>query len=298
MIRFPITAAALRQRITAHDATWFQRAKSTLASLPAQPTSAQFVSLWTDIKPVFVGLQGSKCIYCETMIEGAISNDIEHFRPKAKVSAWKVPQWMANAGVSVTPLAGGNSAPGYRNLAYSPWNYAASCKHCNSVLKKNHFPISGTQRPLSKSPTTMKSEKALLLYPIGSSDDDPERLIGFDGMHPKPISKVGTHAYRRALVVIEFFRLNDAVGRKELFRARAELIGHLDLRLTNRATAATPQDRQDNDEWIELLTGPTSPHTNCLRCFKATFENDPASASQWVAEARRFLKTGSLASGQ
>ena len=146
MIRFPITAPELRHRITSHDPTWYQRAIDIQRLLPANPTSKQFISLWTDIKPVFVQLQGSKCIYCETPLEGAISNDIEHFRPKTKVSEWKVPRWLANAGVQVTPPTSLRGDPGYRDLAYCPWNYGASCKVCNSVLKKNYFPISGIRQ--------------------------------------------------------------------------------------------------------------------------------------------------------
>lgn len=297
MIRFPITAPELQQRITNHDPTWYQRAIDLQRLLPAAPTSKQFVSLWTDIKPVFVKLQNSKCIYCETLLEGAISNDIEHFRPKVKVSKWTVPRWLAKAGVQVTPPVGPKGDPGYRDLAYCPWNYGASCKFCNTVLKKNYFPINGVRQPAGQDPAAMNQEQALLVYPIGNIDDDPEQLLGFKGMHPAPLAAVGTFAYLRTLVIIELFSLNDAAKRKELFRARAELIGHLYSQLRHEASAATAADLQDAREWIAVLTEPKSPHASCLRCFEQTFRRDPGEAAQLVADAKSFLKTGSLATG-
>jgi hypothetical protein len=51
--------------------------------------------------------------------------------------AWGVPAWLRKSGVATTPYAKPEGDEGYRNLAYHPWNYAASCKFCNSILKKN-----------------------------------------------------------------------------------------------------------------------------------------------------------------
>ena len=68
-------------------------------------------------------------------------NDVEHFRPKAK-SGTLESSGMAGCRRRVLqqPDSGTKGDPGYRKLAYCPWNYAASCKNCNSVLKKNYFP--------------------------------------------------------------------------------------------------------------------------------------------------------------
>src|SRR5207237_465016 len=133
------------------------------------------------------------------LIEGNISNDVEHFRPKAKVSRWAPPASFVSAGLVTTNPATAKGDPGYRELAYHPWNYAASCKQCNSVLKKNYFPICGPRRVASTNPRTMKGEKALFIYPIGDSDPDPRTLIGFVGMHPQPLLAPKTHEYFRAL---------------------------------------------------------------------------------------------------
>ena len=296
MIRHKISSKDLRKRIQRTDPTWYGRAAATLAALPANPTSKQFVSLWTDIKSVYIDLQGSKCIYCETLIEGNISNDIEHFRPKAKVAPWKVPNWLARQGVTTTSYSGAKGDPGYRNLAYSPWNYAASCKFCNSVLKKNYFPICGKRRTAATNPARMKTERALFVYPIGKIDDDPETLLAFAGMHPAPRPPAGTFEYRRALVTIAVFCLNDAERRKPLFRARAQLIGHLYSQLEQARTAKSADARRDANEWISVLLDEKSPHSHCLNCFKRVYAHEAARAYRLVEDAKVFLRTGSLQS--
>ena len=204
MIRHDISRSQLRQAIKRIDANWYKRAQETLAALPANPTSKQFVSLWGDIKSVYINLQASKCIYCETLLEGNISKSIEHFRPKAKVAAWKVPKWLAKEGVTTTGYRKPNGDPGYRNLAYCPWNYAASCKSCNSVLKKNYFPICGPRNTTAKNPARMQAEKPLFVYPIGRIDEDPKMLFEFIGMHPAARGYSGTFEHSRALVTTCF----------------------------------------------------------------------------------------------
>ncbi len=245
MIRHDISPKELRHAIECIDANWYKRSQDTLAALPANPTSKQFVSLWGDIKSAYIKLQASKCIYCETLIEGNISNDVEHFRPKAKVAAWKVPKWLAQEGVTTTGYKTPKGDPGYRNLAYCPWNYAASCKSCNSVLKKNYFPLCGKRNAAGKTPWNMKAEKPLFVYPIGSIDEDPKTLFEFVGMHPAAYAPAGTFEHHRALVTIAVFCLNDAETRKELFRACAELIGHLYSQLERERMVQSVSEQED-----------------------------------------------------
>jgi 5-methylcytosine-specific restriction endonuclease McrA len=295
MIRHFVTPERLRASILNQDAKWFEKAKDVVKSLPPVPTSTQFKSLWSDIKQVWIDLQGSKCMYCETLIEGAVSNDIEHFRPKAEVAIWKVPKAFVAEGVKVTPAGGPKGDPGYRNLAYHPWNYAASCKHCNSVLKKNYFPIAGKRNSAAKNPRTMKGERALFLYPIGDVDDDPETLIRFVGMHPEPAAPKGSHGYHRALVMIEAFRLNDAEHRKELFRARAYQLKSLFDALDDFHHGTSAAVRQDGEDWIRIFQDHRAPHANCMRCFKAIYDHDEVRAGKLLADAKWFLQNGTLA---
>jgi hypothetical protein len=296
MIGYRIKSEELRKAIRAHDPKWFAKVHQLLANLPANPTSKDFDSAWSDVKAVYIQLQGSKCVYCETMLEGNIANDVEHFRPKAKVSPWKVPAWLAKAGLAPTKPATAKGDRGYFRLAYEPLNYAASCKFCNSVLKKNLFPICGPRQTLGNDPRRMKSERPLLIYPIGGIDRDPETLIRFVGMHPEPAVARGRQGYHRALATIELFRLDDAVRRKELFRARALLVGHLYRELEVRRKSPPGPAWNDADEWVRLLTGSLSPHANCLRCFDRLYAADPVEARKHVDDAKAFLKTGSLAS--
>jgi hypothetical protein len=291
--RHDISPAELRQRILARDPDWYTTAQTTLLALPANPTSKQWVSLWGNIKRVYIDLQGSKCIYCETLIEGDISNDVEHFRPKAKVVPWKPPKAFRTVKLDITSPVTPKGDPGYRNLAYHPWNYAASCKHCNSVLKKNYFPICGTRRSNATNPRTMKGEKALFIYPIGDGDEDPCELIRFVGMHPEPLRPSGTPGYCRALVTIEVFKLNNAEERKQLFQARALLLGELYAWLRQEQCATTATDRRAARQWIAILLDSKAPHSSCLNSFNKLYEQDQVRARRLINEARDFLKSAS-----
>ena len=104
------------------------------------------------------------------------------FGPKKKVARWPVPASLARQGVVVQQPARGHE-PGYTFLAYHPLNYAAACKTCNSILKKNYFPIAGTRDTSnSREPAAIAGERPYLLYPIGNLDADPEDLIEFAGL--------------------------------------------------------------------------------------------------------------------
>jgi hypothetical protein len=294
MIRYAITPRELRRRIRAHDPKWFAKANAIAAELPANPTSKDFVSLWSDIKPVYMEIQSRKCIYCEMLVEGSISNDVEHFRPKAKVSPWRVPNWLAKAGLVTTAPATPKGDPGYSRLAYVPLNYAASCKVCNSVLKKNFFPISGTRQPNGTDPRRMKNERPLLIYPIGHLDADPETLIRFVGIFPEPAVAKGRPGYFRAVATIKLFGLDDAIRRKELFIARALVIDELHRHLQTRRTSPPGPARDRAERWIRILLDSKLPHTNCLRCFERLHASAPTKAQAKVDDALSFLEGKSL----
>ena len=81
---------------------------------------------------------------------------------------------------------------GYYLLAFHPRNYITACKSCNTPLKSNYFPIAGEQRgPQSDNPAHLASEQPFLIYPLGSLDDDPEEVLTFDGIVPKPAKQSG-----------------------------------------------------------------------------------------------------------
>ena len=294
MIRYELTPTDLTAAINAIDSEWYTTAATTLAGLPPNPTSKQFVTLWSTIKKVWIKLQASKCVYCESLIEGNVSNDVEHFRPKAKVSVWKVPKSLSNEGVSVTPAATPKGDPGYRSLAYDPWNYAASCKVCNSILKKNLFPVAGPRNALSADPRNMATEKPLFVYPIGDFDANPQDLIRFAGIHPEPAVAKGSDEYRRALTMIEIFQLNNAEKRKELFQSRALLMKPLFDSLESARVGGSADVRQDARDWVRIFTDNRSPHASCMQSFKSIYETNMDRARQLLGSAKTFLQTGSV----
>lgn len=290
MIRFEVTKAQLDADITATNGKWFADSAAVLASLPSPPKSSDFKPLWSKIKQLYIDLQKSKCCFCEKPLEGKIEQDVEHFRPKAEIKPWKVPAKLAAEGVSTKQPADGSSEDGYAQLAYQPFNYAMSCKTCNSTLKKNLFPIEGTRDSGSVDPSKMKSEKALLIYPISNLDTDPRELIEFTALSPVP-KKASGFARRRALVTIEIFRLD---RRRDLMKQRAYLVRLLFLELQAEANATTSASRAKHQGAIDALTSSETPFTNCMCCFADLYRSDLAQAEKIAHECLKFMKTKSI----
>ena len=106
-------------------------------------------------------LQGeSKCAYCERKLEssdyGKIEQDVEHFRPKKMVREWQMPKRLKELGIAAMKVP--NDDRGYFLLPYHPFNYAATCKPCNSALKKNYFPIAGDYELTNEDPVDLLKE--------------------------------------------------------------------------------------------------------------------------------------------
>ena len=292
MIRYPVSEAEVRAAIIELDKKWFTNTAALIAKLPSPPKSSDFKPLWSKIKGVYIELQNSKCCFCGKPLEGRIEQDVEHFRPKAEVKPWKVPSTLLAAGIAIRQRADGSSEPGYPQLAYSPFNYAMSCKTCNSILKKNFFPIEGTRDAAATDPFQIEGEKALLIYPLGAADQDPEELIEFEALSPVPKSRSG-FGRRRALVTIELFRLDDSLGRKPLFKSRAALVRLLFLELERQTRAKTAHRRQTHEKAIEVLTSPHAPFTNCLRSFERLYHTDQARAEEIADACIKLLRTKS-----
>lgn len=284
MIRYSITREQLRAKIIEVNPSWFERAAAALKQLPTTPGSSDFPSLWSEIKKVYAEIQNAKCCFCEKPLEGAVEQDLEHFRPKAEVKHWAPPARLLTEGVVVEQPADGKPEPGYTQLAYEPLNYAVACKTCNSTFKKNFFPIEGPRDSKADDPATLKNEQSLLIYPIGSLDDDPEDLLEFVGISPVPKAKRGFKR-RRAMVTIELFQLDSATRRRSLFKARAWLVRLLFLELEGLAAASADGIRRNQHQVvIDALTASTSPFASCLRSFARLHGVDRAQAES-IADA-------------
>lgn len=293
MIGYRISQPALAQLIEAQAPGWLVRAEQRTQQFKVAGRYNESSTIWSEIKVVFMRLQGeAKCAYCERKLEaeerGKAEQDVEHFRPKANVRAWKPPAGLAEQGVKLTaPTA---SAPGYHLLPYHLFNYSAACKPCNSALKRDCFPIAGAYRFDGDDPETLLAEKPLLLYPIGDFDADPEALIRFHGVSPQATAASG-HKYHRALTTIAFFELDDPVRRKNLVRERAIILTALFPQL--EVLAGAPGSKPTARLLVEGFTSAKAAHANCARSFRALHARDQDEARQLFEAAAEFIATTS-----
>ena len=280
---------ALRALIERKKQHWLERAQARTAANAATSQPA-FPSLWGEIKQVYIDLQHSKCAFCEKPLEGRIEQDVEHFRPKGKVTPWSPSQGLLDEGLVLTQPADESDEPGYKHLAYHPLNYVMSCKNCNSVFKKNLFPISGVRRTDAKKPPAVSIEKPLLVYPVGDSDDDPETLLEFEGWTARPKDAKG-FGRLRALSVIELFRLNHWQERKELLagRARQMQLFYLNLLAIDQKAAADVAKAAKSNVKRMLLD--SEPHANCLRSLARFYHKKPHEARAYFVELSEYLRT-------
>jgi hypothetical protein len=290
MIRYPISRKGLEALITAEKGDWLVRAQERTDQFRAIGRYEEKSSIWSEVKVVYMRLQGnSKCAYCERKLEaidlGKAEQDVEHFRPKGSVNAWKVPPEMKDRGI---PFAQPPDKGGYFLLPYHLGNYSAACKPCNSALKKDYFPIAGKHDLTGEDPKKLKKEKPYLIYPIGDSDNDPEDLIRFHGTSPQPAFASG-HKRHRALVTIEFFKLDDPNKRKNLIRERVMVILLMHSYLEKLKAPATTTEKALAKTIVDRTTHPNAPHTNCARSFRLLFEKDPDEAKSIVEKAAQLL---------
>jgi hypothetical protein len=296
MIGYRIARADLDKRIHTEKNDWLDRAAKRTEEFRQKGRYEEQSSIWSEVKVVFMRLQGNaKCAYCERKLEsedfGKVEQDVEHFRPKGNVKPWKVPKHLVDWGVQVTAVPG--EKRGYFLLPYHPFNYAAACKPCNSSLKGDRFPIAGNYDLKGEDPKQLKSEKPYLIYliyPIGDFDDDPEKLIRFHGVSLQPVAASG-HRRHRALVTIEFFKLDDASRRKNLVRERAMIIVALYPQLERLSGSASTTDKTQARQIVDGFTQPTASHTNCARCFQKLFETDPEEAKAVFDKAIQLVSS-------
>ena len=294
MIRYPVTEAELRRRLESAKSGWLRRAAIRTGKLRKLGRYEERSSIWREVKHVYMQLQGgSKCAYCERKMEsvsyGRSEQDIEHFRPKGVVQEWEVPRNLHRQGLHFAPVPLENN--GYFRLAYHIFNYATSCKPCNSALKKNGFPIAGIYRLEADDLETLKDEKAYLIYPVGNVDEDPEDLIEFHGVAPRPVAEDG-HRRNRALVTIEFFKLDDPGERENLLLDRALMITGL-YPLLRHTTSGGKGDADRNPKSVIAGHGRGLAHLNCAKSFIRLFERDPKEAEEIYEAACKLVFSGS-----
>ncbi len=280
MIGYSISKTNLEKRIEGESPGWLKDAADRTKEFRKKGYYKEKKPIWSKAKPAYMKLQGNcKCAYCERMLEsvdyGRIEQDVEHFRPKGKVKNWRVPEPLRDQGINPTQVP--NHDYGYYLLPYHVFNYVATCKPCNSSLKGNYFPIAGDYDLKGEEPKMLLKEKPYLIYPLGDFDDVPEKLIRFHGVSPQAVESSG-HKRERALVTIEFFKLDDVAKRKNLLLERARAIVTLHPFLEKLANGATGTAKADAQKIVNGFTSPNMAHTNCACSFKRLFNTDRTEA--------------------
>ena len=124
-----------------------------------------------------------KCAYCEQRIRSSQPGDIEHFRPKARVT-----DHATNARVQTRDGRGDH--PGYYWLGYDWRNLLLACASCNRPHKRSndarrigkwdHFPLVDESKR-AEAPGQEQSEEPLLINPL--VEDPAEHLaVAEDGV--------------------------------------------------------------------------------------------------------------------
>lgn len=114
----------------------------------------------TDVKTALINLFQKKCAYCESLFLHVYSGDVEHFRPKGRISDAENPK------------------PGYYWLA-SDWdNLLLSCRNCNQKLKHQVVGRAGKetmgkmdQFPLDQNGVHVRTHKTDI------AQEEPHRLL-------------------------------------------------------------------------------------------------------------------------
>ena len=135
----------------------------------------RFKSLYIDPEGPFHG----KCAYCEESIYENQHGDVEHFRPKARVTDED------NKPVRISVDGEEMDHPGYYWLAYDWKNLLISCSLCNQqpsfgrsesdkIGKGNRFPVLGFR---ASKPDEENDEQAILINPVL---EDPDEYLEVD----------------------------------------------------------------------------------------------------------------------
>jgi uncharacterized protein (TIGR02646 family) len=175
-------------------------------------------NLWAEIKPELALLSTGKCWYCEAK-ENRSDMAIDHFRPKNGVKEC-------------------TTHPGYWWLAFDGSNYRYVCTLCNSPHrneesdvafgKGTHFPIVEEARRIFGPAGNLADEAPCLLDPTLAGD--PSLLSFLDDGSAAPTYSEARSAlfYRKALVSIDVYNLNDAKIKEERFLIAQEIKRQVD----------------------------------------------------------------------
>ncbi|MBT9555177.1 MAG: hypothetical protein IV100_04065 [Myxococcales bacterium] len=248
---------------------------------------------WSEIKVVYLRLQGWKCLFCESALPEvdhdsaalvAVAIDIDHFRPKNKCTIWPGRRPASVETNTMTVLAKGlrsGPAGGYPQLALDRLNYAVACKPCNSSFKGTYFPILGTPDATGSTDIAYlnQMEQPALLFPFGPHGDDPAQFLQFMGPLVTARNSIDDAAGTRAQVTIDLFELDT---RESLLGERMALIERLWPALERRDEALVAGLCADTSR---------SGHIECQRAYVALYGQDRESARLLYEAALTYTRS-------
>lgn len=136
-----------------------------------------FQPVWGKYKVIFALAQFSKCGFCDNKILASQHGDVEHYRPKAKVSELKDDPATYGQVFQASATVKGRSPEvvsqfGYWWDAYEWKNYLLACQTCNQTHKGTLFPVLQKKRtlPPQRPSKGMAAETPLLLNPYEKRD--------------------------------------------------------------------------------------------------------------------------------
>lgn len=296
MIHIEISRQELEKRIDDLSPTWRKRAEERRQAVLAGTLHVgEKDAIWSEVKFVFVELQCYKCIYCERPLAKTktgspekvlVEYDVEHFRPKNRVTLWPTPADLArrpSLGYSA-PVHSGASG-GYPHLAFEIGNYIVSCKPCNSSYKLDRFPISGVAGAMPDEISKLDAmEGPFLIFPFGERGEDPARFLEFFGALVRVKPPAGADRFR-ARVVIDFFELDT---REDLLELRCAVIRELWPHLEGRRNEDVGE-RQIAEDFVTTFRSENRiPVAACARAFIDLYETDRPSAKRWYLAASNY----------
>ncbi len=119
------------------------------------PTSEEIGNKYKEVRRILWERQHYKCCFCEFK-EQHDYNDVEHYRPKAKVQH----------------APDGPILSGYWWLAWSWDNLMFACQSCNRSYKRTSFPLDESSVPLKRLQKPPGRERPLLINPFEENPID------------------------------------------------------------------------------------------------------------------------------
>ncbi|MGE7965113.1 hypothetical protein ACQKPC_22495 [Pseudomonas sp. NPDC089918] len=225
--------------------------KKTKATAPKKFNFAAYRC--KDVKQTLDNLFHEKCAYCESSYKAVMSAQVEHFRPKGRVSE-------------------DSSHKGYWWLASTWTNLLPSCSHCNTseyhevhkltveqpypqkthtgrykLGKYDYFPIGG-QRAVAEG-DDLDREDAYLIDPTRRNPNDHLQWIVEGGLSLIAPERVGTAWDPYGLHTYQIFGLN----RKKLVETRTTLMLEVKKQLLKARNALMKAATKEPGEFFDYL---------------------------------------------